>query len=92
MTYAPDYNKGYICIVYILASPNGQGSITYFNRKIKQQKEKTMCNIDADTKLCHKCKKKAVIVENKQYYCADCMLIKQGIYYGMDKRKFKRKR
>jgi len=51
-----------------------------------------MCNIDADVKLCHECKKKAVVVENKQYYCADCMLIKQGIYYGMDKRKFKRKR
>jgi len=51
-----------------------------------------MCNIDADVKLCYKCKRKAVVIEKKQYYCAECMLIKQGIYYGMDKGKPKRKR
>jgi len=51
-----------------------------------------MCKVDAEVKLCYKCKRKAVIVENKQYYCADCMLIKQGIYYGMDKGKLKSKR
>ena len=89
----PDYNlRGNITMVYILASPNGQGSITYFNRKIKQQKGKNMCKVDAEVKVCYKCKRTAVIVENKQYYCADCMLIKQGIYNGMDKRKSKSKR
>lgn len=28
---------------------------------------------------CHKCKKKAVVVENKIYYCGLCMLLKLGI-------------
>ena len=51
-----------------------------------------MCKVDAEVKVCYKCKRTAVIVENKQYYCADCMQIKQGIYYGMDKGKPKHKR
>ena len=51
-----------------------------------------MCKVDAEVKLCYKCKSTAVIIENKQYYCAECMLIKQGIYYGMDKGKLKSKR
>ena len=29
---------------------------------------------------CENCKNKpAVIIENKKYYCADCMLLKEGI-------------
>jgi len=52
-----------------------------------------MCNIDADKKICYKCTNKvAVVIEDKKYYCAECMLIKQGYYYGMDKGKPKGKR
>ena len=51
-----------------------------------------MCNIDAVIKVCYKCKAKAIVVEDKKYYCAKCMLIKQGYYYGMDKGKPKSKR
>ena len=28
---------------------------------------------------CHKCEKKAVVVENKIYYCGLCMFLKLGI-------------
>ena len=40
------------------------------------QRVKTIRQIDADM-LCCKCYKPAVIVEQKIYYCADCMIKKQ---------------
>ena len=40
------------------------------------QRVKTIRQIDADM-LCCKCYKPAVIVEQKIYYCADCLIKKQ---------------
>ena len=42
------------------------------------QRVKTTRQIDADM-LCCKCHKSAVIVEQKIYYCAECMIKKQRI-------------
>ncbi len=42
------------------------------------QRVKTIRQIDADM-LCCKCHKPAVIVEQKIYYCAECMIKKQRI-------------
>jgi len=42
------------------------------------QRVKTIRQIDADM-VCCKCHKPAVIVEQKIYYCAECMIKKQRI-------------
>ena len=44
--------------------------------------ENTTSQIDTRTKVCHVCKAKAVVVEYNIYYCADCMLVKQGYRKG----------
>jgi hypothetical protein len=36
--------------------------------------EKTTSHIDTRTKVCYTCSRKAIIVIDKTYYCADCSL------------------
>ena len=62
------------------------------NTGYHKMEQKTTSHIDASKKVCVKCKADAVVIEDKTYYCAECMLIKQEYYYGMDKGKPKRKR
>ena len=38
--------------------------------------EKYIRQVDTSIKLCYKCDSKAVIVEDKKYYCASCALQK----------------
>ena len=38
--------------------------------------EKYIRQVDTSIKLCYKCDSKAVIVEDKKYYCASCSLQK----------------
>jgi len=38
--------------------------------------EKYIRQIDTAIKLCYKCDDKAVIIEDKKYYCASCALQK----------------
>lgn len=44
--------------------------------------ENTTSQIDTRIKVCNTCKAKAVVIEDKIYYCANCMLIKQGYKKG----------
>ena len=38
--------------------------------------EKYIRQIDTSIKLCYKCDHKAVVIEDKKYYCASCALQK----------------
>ena len=49
--------------------------------------EKYIRQVDTSIKLCYKCDSKAVIVEDKKYYCASCALQKLPRYKNVLRKK-----